>query len=300
MTDRVPVRVAPGVSPLTLGVLRAALYPDDEARRAVVQLLGGWTLRDADAVLPRLYRVDPAGPLLTDCPEYRGRPASPSLPGELRVCPCDIRHQATLHRSAPAAGSPAEEVFPAFPHRWPWNDVEPPTVGEVPEGRPVIGFCGVARPGTRRDALRALGRLADAGHIGIDVVERVEFFGGEKPWREARTEYLANMARTSYQLCAPGVGRFCYRAFEAMSLGRIPIAVDLPLPLAGVLPWSELAVVAQSPGDLREALPVWHDRRASRLREVSREVRQTWRQNLSAVGWWSGAVARGIVAQATP
>lgn len=156
------------------------------------------------------------------------------------------------------------------------------------------------RPGTRRESLRTLGRLAETGRIDLDVIERVEFFGGELPWRKAREEYLANMARTSYQLCAPGVGRFCYRTFEAMSLERIPIVVDLPLPLADVLPWDELAVVVDSPASLREALPAWHEQRAPRLLEVSREVRRAWRRSLSAVGWWSGTVARAIVAGTAP
>ena len=313
--EKVPIRVAPGVSSLTSGILRAALYPDDkEAERGVVAAYGSSHLARAREVLQRHYRVDHRGVLVTDCPVRVVREHLPGSPppsndlqetpiadDEFRICPSDHRrHAASLYRCGAEDGS--GEVLPAFPHgAWSAYDADF-TLKPMPASDKIrVGFCGMLRPGVRRDAVDELRRLAalPGSRVVADVVERERFAGGELPPDVARREYVDVIERNAYQLCPRGVGNYSYRTYETMSMGRVPIVFGkASMPFPEMLQWrhfdkprdvwDHLFVTVDEPKNLGGILESRHED----VMKMNGRYFSIWDMILSPVGWWAHAAER--------
>jgi hypothetical protein len=317
VTAPLPIRVAPGVSALTSGILRAVLYPEDTEYTAAVERCYGKPLVElARLLLPHHYRRDDqAGILFTDCPVRTAHPLlppceppeqaegelTPPAPGEFRVCPSDHRGHPGAHLyRCQHPDLPREELLPAFPHGWwPPNDpaweVPLPTCEVIEPGKIRIGFCGLGRrPEIRAQALAAVLEWAELqpSEVTAEIVLREKFMGRELRPERARSEYLGHMQRNLYQICVRGVGDYCYRLYEALSWGRVPVIVgERSLPWSDSIDWSEHAVLVPRPELIRERVLDWHRRKysAESIRGLCAANRTLWLVHLSPVGWWASA-----------
>lgn len=192
---------------------------------------------------------------------------------------------------------------------------------------PVVGFCGYA-PGAepirtprglaralrrrarvargtldegvyaRARALRALGR---SGRVRVEAVVRDAFWAGAVvPGREpdyavmtaARREFVENLRRSDYVLCARGGGNFSYRLYEALSAGRIPLFVDTDcvLPFEDEIDWRSLCVWvdASEVGTAADAVAEFHARLGPEgFERAQRECRRIWDEYLSPHGFFA-------------
>lgn len=133
------------------------------------------------------------------------------------------------------------------------------------EAAPVASYCGYGlnRPHWARRVWRRLrgGGAAAPAHLGQVVREcalrslaahpgvrtrfvmRRDYWGGARKGgaadaaaaRRVREEYVRNMLKGDYVLCARGGGNFSYRLYETLSCGRIPLFIDTD----SVLPWDD-------------------------------------------------------------
>lgn len=270
---RLPVWVEPGAGILTAGVLLGG--------HEVERWFGPLIAEEAAEILPRYFEHVESGRHVWGCKGF-------TADAETIVCPCD-QHAGLPERALSRSASRArgEAVFPAFPHGpggpWPfllkgWRD--PGTSGDH-----LIGFCGVAsRPKARREAIAAL--LVSG--VPVRIVERQRFFGQDVSRGQARAEYLSTMLDCPYQLCVRGVGNYCYRLYETLAAGRVPVLVDTDraLPWADWLPWSEMVALVPD-GDLGSigARIFEHGKLNDPVRQGARN-RRLWWDYLSPVGWW--------------
>ncbi len=106
----------------------------------------------------------------------------------------------------------------------PWRLVDLPA--EAPEKSVDIFFAGriPASNPVRRQGAALLARLADEGYR-VDLAER----------RLSRAEYLARMARAWLSWSPEGQGWQCFRHFEALAAGSVPLInrprIEMPDPL---------------------------------------------------------------------
>jgi hypothetical protein len=194
----------------------------------------------------------------------------------------------------------------------------------VPEGRPVVGFCGFApgglidgQPWPRR-AWQALRRsirdmavsagarppdgsirsramevlVADA-RVKTNFILRKTFLGHvvhSADESDSRLEFVRNMASSDYILCARGAGNYSWRLYEALSCGRIPLLVDTDcaLPLPGKFDWNRLCVKVdyRDVGRIANIVHEDYSRMSPRsLQERQRECHAQWRAHLSMHGF---------------
>lgn len=144
----------------------------------------------------------------------------------------------------------------------------------------VIGFCGLSRYGSGKQALkawlkwrgfksllslrgdslppvhapgiswrrRALSALRSSNAIDVKVIERASYslhqgsVSGD-PAR-LRAEYQENMAASTLALCVRGDANASQRFYEALSAGRVPLLLDTDsvLPLEGVAPYEKCLI----------------------------------------------------------
>lgn len=279
----IAIRVAADVSALTAGLLRATLYPEDEVARCAVERSFGRAMVERGRALLgcTYYRDKDAALLLADC--------TVPTTGALLICPCDQPHDgATLYRSRGQDGP--GEVLAAFPHGW-WPPNDPAWSGSAPPRALRIGFCGIPRPELRHKAIERLIRWRDSSPAPVvDLILRKEFMGRELPQRQARVEYLAHMDRNLYQLCARGVGDYCYRLYETLSWGRVPIVVGpRALPWSHEINWSRQAVLVPRVDELAARVASWHACHEDETAVICEENRRLWLDYLSPAGWWTQA-----------
>jgi len=198
-----------------------------------------------------------------------------------------------------------EHVLPAFS-----VDIGPLDVRPWRE-KPVVGFCGhvpdLGRP--RRAARRLLGRpphpahvrtqacraLLRAREVDANVVLRNRYWAGAvgpdgaldyAAMRQARREYVDNLASSDYVLAVRGGGNFSVRLYEALSSGRIPVFVDTDslLPLEGEIDWSSLCVWLEEPElpELGARVAAFHaELGPDGFAERQRECRRVYEQHLA-------------------
>lgn len=303
MIEKKTVRFGPPVSALTSGILRAVLYPEEQDYvRTIERCFGNNLLEIAREMLPMRYRRDDeSGVLIRDCPQHNAHPVFPPFePGEptegpeeemldleFRICPSDHRRHEGCHLyRCQHPNRPHEELLPAFPHGWwPPND-STPKLWPIPDtSTPRVGFCGVAhRPRERFEAIRA---LLEYPQIKFDFVPRARFMGGEGELVKARREYIEHMRRNLYQLCIRGVGDYCYRFYETLSFGRIPIVVgNRSLPWASKIHWPAHVVLAETAEEIPEAVERFHREEGRNFELLCAQNRITWIAKLSPPGWW--------------
>jgi len=221
-------------------------------------------------------------------------------------------------------GVAAVHTYPVFIDDLAAVTAVPLRPGPAQQDRPLVGFCGqgaerpaerVRRvasrlrplPGHHREpwsshvalraaVLRAL--QADPG-VDTDFVVRDRYRNGLRdpdarrdPSEPSTKEFHDDVLRTDYTVCVRGGGNFSVRLYEVLCLGRIPLIVDTGglLPWRDVLPWHELAVVAD--GADVDAIPALLRGRHGRLdpehlRAWQAECRQTWEEWLSLEGFFT-------------
>jgi hypothetical protein len=145
---------------------------------------------------------------------------------------------------------------------------------------------------------RALATLDSDPRIETDVVVRDRYRAGLQDFaaRAQRAdptarEFFDNIRRTAYTVCVRGGGNFSTRLYETLCLGRIPIIVDtgLVLPWAGVVDWSELAVVvsADQLSTLPERVAEHHGAHDdASFAAAQHRARRLWEDRLSAEGFF--------------
>jgi len=217
-------------------------------------------------------------------------------------------------------------------HAMPWLTGNlPPFVPESPPPRqwretPSVGFCGASYrksfkpPGWLRRTFRpdrcqyerafatppglratALDRLAATAGLETRFIERDGFMGGAmRPdgtldrgrYEQAQREFFDNLLETDYALCARGGGNFSIRFFQALSVGRIPLAIDTDcvLPWPDAIPWRELCVWVdrRELDDIGGVLLREHRRMGPEGFAARQEqCRAAWRRHLSATGFFT-------------
>ncbi len=136
--------------------------------------------------------------------------------------------------------------------------------------KPVIGFCGWAKPASWRAGLkmtiktwltypvyrrqglwwrgRIIPKLKQSNLVDVNFIIRRSYSGNEKTIElnpiKARAEYLNNIINSDFTLCVRGDGNFSTRFYEVLSLGRLPLFIDTDcaLPLEGKIDYSEIMV----------------------------------------------------------
>jgi len=117
--------------------------------------------------------------------------------------------------------------------------------------------------------------------------------------RTARAEFVENLRRSDYVLCARGGGNFSYRLYEALSAGRIPLFVDTDcvLPFEDEIDWRSLCVWVdeRDVATVAEAVAARHrELGADGFEQAQRECRRVWEEYLSPEGFY-GRFARPIL-----
>ena len=193
--------------------------------------------------------------------------------------------------------------------------------------QPTVGFCGYA-PGaeptrTPRAVARALkrrlrvarGEVADGVYararalraldrspkVRLIATVRDAFWAGAvvpgRPddlalMRSARAEFVENLRRSDYVLCARGGGNFSYRLYEALSAGRIPLFVDTDcvLPFEDEIDWRSLCVWVDERDVARVADAVAERHAhlgAAGFERAQGECRRVWEEYLSPEGFYT-------------
>lgn len=191
---------------------------------------------------------------------------------------------------------------------------------------PTVGFCGYAPGAERKREPRAVaravkrrlrvarGRLPDGLYarahalhaldrsplVRLDAVVRDAFWAGavvpgrpddQALMRSARHEFVENLRRSDYVLCARGGGNFSYRLYEAMSAGRIPLFVDTDcvLPFEDEIDWRSLCVWVDETdvGSVAESVADRHAELGPEgFERAQRECRRVWEEFLSPEGFY--------------
>lgn len=268
--NRLPVHVPQPIGALTVGPLAHGIgawnssgWFGEPMARACRDILG-------------LYFVDsPSGISISEC----------SGDASIVICPCD-NHDKWIPGDVFRRGATDDRVFPAFPHsNWFCNAPGTPGLSFgtyfAPRTDLTVGFCGAPRPALRKKSLELL--AADLS-INTNFILRDGFLGGSVERNTARAEFLDNMSSNTYQACVRGVGNYCYRLYETLSAGRIPILVgDRPIP------WDVQVnyVPAKTPEQIIPALREFHSYYdAAGLEKLQKQNRKLWLDYLSPYGWW--------------
>ena len=200
---------------------------------------------------------------------------------------------------------------------------------------PTVGFCGYAPGAETSRGARALARAAkrrlrvargelpsgiyararalrslDASdRVHLDAVVRHAFWAGAvvpgQPndyalMTAVRREFVDNLRRSDYVLCARGGGNFSYRLYEALSAGRIPLFVDTDcvLPFEDEIDWRALCVWVDET-DVEGSADAVADFHAglspAAFEAAQRRCRSIWEDYLSPEGFFGrfgGAVLR--------
>jgi len=267
--NRLPIRLPERLSDLTWGPLAQAVGISDATPWF------GPMASSIKTVLSRYVSLDPEGLFIGDCTQ----------PGTVTICPCDTHKgpvKPDLRRSTEGS-----DIFPAFPHGdWPF--LAPTWLSEPSLGLSV-GFCGVSRPALRIASLEAL----RSAPVPSEILIREGFHGAGVPPEVARKEYWDILLENPYQLCVRGVGNYCYRLYETLAAGRVPILVgERPLPWPD-LPGPHVVRVSTKEllaGKLADRLLAFHEE--GDLAKKQRQNRDVWLDYLSPVGWWREWVRR--------
>lgn len=140
----------------------------------------------------------------------------------------------------------------------------------VKSKKPVVGFCGWAKAGSKWASLKMLVKtfltypiyyrrglwwrnqvlslLQKSDLVTTDFIIRGSYSGNEKTIEldpvQARREYLNNISNTDFTVCVRGDGNFSTRFYEVLSLGRLPLFIDTdcPLPLADRIDYDQVMI----------------------------------------------------------
>jgi hypothetical protein len=143
---------------------------------------------------------------------------------------------------------------------------------------------------------RAVDALATQSFVDADVVVRDEgtFFPelSLDTWRTRRIEYVENIARCDYALCARGAGNWSYRLYEVLSLGRIPVFIDTDcvLPYDWMIHWREHCVwlTRREIPHIGEKVAAFHNALSpDEFEERQRACRRLWEDYLSPEGFFA-------------
>lgn len=270
------------------GILRFALTGSGEISTWFGEKMAAWALEE----LPRYFVHDEGGIGFHSCqiPPFTGKNADNYVVrrDDLTLCLCDGHSFETKTRLIRRSTESDKPCLPAFPHRgWEFND--PRFNIDLIDWRqtPAVGFCGVtARPEMRRQTVVHLSGLAP---VEPRIIHRDKFMGSELPFHVARAQYRNTIVNCGYQLCVRGVGNFCYRLYETLALGRVPVIITpRALPLKESLPWENMAVMVEFDqlGTMAHKILAFNKHMKSDWEKVQRTNRQIWIDYLSPVGWW--------------
>ncbi|MFX0071196.1 MAG: hypothetical protein ACFFAO_08910, partial [Candidatus Hermodarchaeota archaeon] len=84
-----------------------------------------------------------------------------------------------------------------------------------------IGFCGHTNLGR----LKYLNYLSKS-NIETDFIIRTGFWAPGIDKLTARREYIENMRNNLFIFCFRGTGNFCYRFYETLMMGKIPVLIN--------------------------------------------------------------------------
>ena len=150
---------------------------------------------------------------------------------------------------------------------------------------------------TARLRQRVLRLLEKSPAVACDFIQRARYRAGEEsagrdPFHPTRMEFIQNILRNDYTVCARGGGNFSQRFYEVLSLGRIPVFVDTDclLPFDQQVNYrdycvwveqSEIDRIGEKVADFHGTLP------EKRFTELQHECRELWGGYLSMNGFYS-------------
>ena len=190
--------------------------------------------------------------------------------------------------------------------------------------RPVVGFCGFARPLNLKrrlqaivyrgymharqrqvigspyagEALRiqALQSLQDSEGVETRFIirDRSVFFSAStyQDKQRVRAEYVDNLFQSDYVLCCRGSGNYSNRLYEVLSCGRIPILIntDCRLPWENQINWRDYCVWVEEDDldSIAEQVADFHQRLSAKaFLDLQYRCRQLWLEWLSPQGYFS-------------
>ena len=196
-------------------------------------------------------------------------------------------------------------------------------------GKPVVGFCGMAPHGFRvelkerlqiakRNLKSILGLTADdvqrilsssslrfktlnsfasSAQFETNYVIRTKYRAGAQTAesREQTTrEYYSNQAQSDLIICVRGVGNFSTRFFETLAMGRIPVFIDTDSPLPDISPlsWHDhiVWVNAKDINKAPEQVAEWLENKD--LEQQKRANRQLWVDRFRGDNYWLNELER--------
>ena len=75
-------------------------------------------------------------------------------------------------------------------------------------------------------------------NVELDIVEKGAFSGSEQDKRE----YISHLERNTYIICTRGTENFSFRAYEALSRGKVPVIIDTDVVLPKEIAWDAVSV----------------------------------------------------------
>ena len=76
-------------------------------------------------------------------------------------------------------------------------------------------------------------------NIELDIVEKRAFSGSERD----KHEYINHLEESTYVVCPRGTENYSFRAYEALSRGKIPVIIDTDVVLPREIDWDSLSVI---------------------------------------------------------
>lgn len=189
--------------------------------------------------------------------------------------------------------------------------------------KPVVGFCGFARPLSLKRKLQTpvyhAVMLATQGRIGVYpykgealrtsalnllaqnsglesnfiIRQNAIFFEASNPLQKkaVRMEYVQNIATSDYIFCCRGSGNYSNRLYEVLSCGKIPIFLDTDceLPWDSLIDWKQYCVWIEEKDlpNIAEKVIEFHNRLSPQeFLDLQHSCRQLWQNWLSAEGFY--------------
>jgi hypothetical protein len=141
--------------------------------------------------------------------------------------------------------------------------------------KPIVAFCGLVSP----YRIKTLQLFESDDRIETDYIFRDLFWGGKPQDPQIIDDFRENMKEAHFNICNRGKGNFSMRFYQTLSAGRIPILLntDMVLPLADVIPWNSIIVIANTEEELvKKTILFWNTRNIEEAQRKCREIHDTY------------------------
>ena len=146
-----------------------------------------------------------------------------------------------------------------------WESANTPFAPTKKTDKPLVGFCGLVS-----EHRKSLITLAEQNQmLACQFIKRTEFWGGRPHDPLLIEEYWDNMRNCSFMLAERGAGNFSMRFYQALSMGRIPVLVnmDMALPLPDKIKWKDAIVFENSEEECIQKILEIHQSGNTELRQ---------------------------------